>query len=194
MTRVQASENLKAIGIEEPTEEQISNYLDQLGGETKREKDRAEKYKADANRVAELEKQLEDINNQNLSDVEKAQKETAVAKEQIADLQKKIKSMETRTALAELGIVGEQAEKLINEDGAVDFAVLGQIISERETKAKSLKEKELLAGTPNPEGEGGNSDDADKLSEAESFAKDIGKTFADNNKTANDVLAQYTNL
>lgn len=60
--------------------------------------------------------------------------------------------MQRKNELANLGIVGETADKLFNEDGSVDFLVLGQIISERETTAKSLKEKELLDKTPNPEG------------------------------------------
>lgn len=190
MTRAQAEANLKAIGIEEPTSEQIDSYLNQLGGETKREKERAEKYKADSEKMVELQKQLEDLSNQNLTDIEKAQKETQNANAQVAELQKQIKAMQTTTKLAELGIVGEEASKLINEDGVLDFAVLGQIIADRESKASSLKEKEILARTPNPEG--GNKQDGEK-SDAEKVAESIGKSFAESNKTATDIIAQYTN-
>ena len=36
MTREQAKQNLISIGISEPTDEQVSNYLNQLNGETKK--------------------------------------------------------------------------------------------------------------------------------------------------------------
>lgn len=45
MTREQAKQNLISIGISEPTDEQVSNYLNQLNGETKKEKDKAAEYK-----------------------------------------------------------------------------------------------------------------------------------------------------
>lgn len=189
MSREQAKANLVAIGIENPSDEQITNYLNQLGGETKREKERADKYKADSEKMVELQKQLDDLNNANLTEIEKAQKETENANSQIAELQKQIKSFEVKAKLAELGIVGEQAEKLINADGVVDFSVLGQIITERENTASSLKEQEILAKTPNPKG--GNRQNGEKT-EAEIVAESIGKSMADSNKTATDIIAQYT--
>ena len=75
MTRNQASENLKSFGIEEPTDEQITAYLNQVNGESKKEKDRAERFKAEADKVADLQNQLDSLNNANLSEVEKANKE-----------------------------------------------------------------------------------------------------------------------
>ena len=42
MTREQAKQNLIAIGVAEPTDEQVSNYLNQVNGETKKEKDKAD--------------------------------------------------------------------------------------------------------------------------------------------------------
>lgn len=38
MTREQAKQNLIAIGVAEPTDEQVSNYLNQVNGETKKRK------------------------------------------------------------------------------------------------------------------------------------------------------------
>ena len=40
MTREQAKQNLIGIGIAEPTDEQITNYLNQIGAETKSYKDK----------------------------------------------------------------------------------------------------------------------------------------------------------
>lgn len=155
MTREQAKKNLIAFGIEEPSDEQITNYLNQIGAETKKEKDRADGYKENADKAAELQAELDRINEQNLSDIEKANKATETANNRVAELEKQIKAMQTKASLAELGIVGEQAEKLISVDGAVDFAVLGQIISDRETKAATKKEEDLLDNTHNPGGGAG---------------------------------------
>ena len=148
MTREQAKQNLVTIGVSEPTDEQITNYLNQVSGETQRERTRADKYKADADKATDLQKQLDEINQQGLSDLEKANNRTA-------ELEKQLKTMQQKQSLAELGIIGESADKLIKEDGSLDYAVLGQIITDRETKASSAKEQELLKNTPNPNGGSG---------------------------------------
>lgn len=158
MTREQAKANLVTLGVEEPTDEQITHYLNQIGGETKRYSDRADKLKADADKVAELQKQLDDLNNANLTEVEKANKDREDALNKVANLEKEIKKMQTMKALADKGIIGEDAESFFNEDGSVNFDTLGKIISERETKASAEKEKELLNGTPNPSGSSGGTD------------------------------------
>ena len=54
MTREQAKQNLISIGVAEPTDEQVSNYLNQVNGETKKEKDKADQYKAKADNADEL--------------------------------------------------------------------------------------------------------------------------------------------
>ena len=162
MSREQARENLKSFGIEEPTDEQITAYLNQVGSETKKEKDRAEAFKAQASKADELKQKLDELNNANLSEVEKANKATEDANKQIAELNKKIEQMEIKAQLAEKGIVGEDADALIGADGKLDIEVLGRIISERETASASAKEKELLDSTPSPQGKGsGGNDDED---------------------------------
>ena len=80
MTRTEAKELLIQLGIAEPTEEQITSYLNQVNGEVKSEKDRADKLKADADKATELQKQLEEINSKGLSDVEKANKAVETAR------------------------------------------------------------------------------------------------------------------
>ena len=42
MTREQAKQKLVALGIAEPTEEQVTDFLNTIGTETKKEKDRAD--------------------------------------------------------------------------------------------------------------------------------------------------------
>lgn len=186
MTREQAKINLESLGFEEVTPELITNYLNQVGGETKKEKELAEKYKSDAIRVKDLESQLEELNNKNLSDIDLAKKETEKSNSRVAELEKQISIMQRKNELANLGIVGETADKLFNEDGSVDFLVLGQIISERETTAKSLKEKELLDKTPNPEGSDKKEKDKD-----DALLSSIIKDFSGVDKTASDIVNSY---
>ena len=161
MTRLQAMENLKSFGIEEPTDEQVTAYLNQVHGESKKEKDRAEMLKAQADKADELRQKLDELNNANLSEVEKANKATEAANKQIEELNKKISQMELKAQLAEKGIIGEDADSLIGADGKLDIETLGRIISERETAAASAKEKELLDNTPNPQGSVGSTNNED---------------------------------
>lgn len=186
MTREQAKQNLIGFGISEPTDEQISNYLNQIGAETKKQREIAESYKADAEKAVELQAELDRINEQNLTDIQKANKATEVATTRVAELEKQIKSMQTKKNLAEIGITGEIAEKLINADGVIDFATLGQIISDREKAAAELKEKALLDNTPNPNG--GASGKNEK-----STAERIAAKFIGGQKQENNILSHYIN-
>ena len=153
MTREQAKAFMKdTLGIEEPTDEQVTSYLNSVNSEVKREKDRADKLKLDADRAAQLQKQIDEINNQNLSEVEKANKEKDDVIAQMNAMQKKLDRIEQLKALAEKGITGEQAEKLFSEDGKLDYEVLGQIITDRENAAKTAKEQEIANNQGNPGG------------------------------------------
>lgn len=150
------------------TEEQITSLLNQYNSDVKAKTDKA---KDDSEKVKELQAQLDALNEQNMTDIEKANTERDKALNSVADLQKQIKSMQTKTSLAELGIIGEQAEKLINADGVVDFATLGQIISDREKTAVSNFEKQNLDNTPSKQGVSGGTgeDKPDDVKNAESI-------------------------
>ena len=60
----------------EATDEQITNLLNQNNSEVARERGKADKYKSDAQKTAELQAELDRLNEQNLSDIEKANKAT----------------------------------------------------------------------------------------------------------------------
>jgi len=176
MTREDAKKNLEGFGIENPTEEQITNYLNQVNGESKKEKDRADRYKADAQKVTELQKQLDELQNSNLSDIEKANKATEEANAKIAELEKQMARANTLKSLADKGITGEDAENLIHEDGSIDFDTLGKILSDRETAAATKKEQEIANNSTNPNGGSGSSKNPDdgktedvKIAESISF-------------------------
>lgn len=190
MTREQAKALLVTLGIETPSEDQITNYLNSVNKEVKSEKDRAEKYKAEADKTADLQKQLDEINNKGLSDVEKANKATEDALKKVAELEKNIKTMQTQKELATLGITGEDADKFFNEDGSLNFATLGQVLTNREKAAATAKEKELAGNAGNPGGQGGGSTPPDKTDDVK-FAEGYGKRIAESNKATNDALASY---
>lgn len=187
MSREEAKQFLIKVGVAEPTDEAITDYLNQFNGAITKEKALADKYKADALKAKELEAQLEALNNEKLSDVEKANKATEQANKQIADLQAKIAKINLQKDLAQIGIVGEDADNLFGEDGRLNTALLGQIISNRETTAKSQLEKELLDKTPNPKGGKGDNGKSAEDALVESIAKGmVGET-----KASNDIVNAY---
>lgn len=166
MTREQARKNLEAIGIAEVTDEQISAYLNQFNGEAQNDKRVIEKLKGDSAKMVELQAKLDALNEQNLSDIEKANKATETANSRVAELEKQIKNMETRSKLAELGIKGEHLDKFYGENGEVDFSVLGQILSESKASGATERELELASKASNPNG---GSKSADVKTEAEKY-------------------------
>lgn len=186
MTREQAKANLQSMGIAEPTDEQVSSYLNQLNGEVSRERKKAEQYKADATKAQELQAQLDELNNANLSEIEKANKATEDANTRVADLEKQIKTMTLKTSLAEQGIVGENADKIVEgmASGNFDASILGQIITEREKSAVANFEKEKLKSTPNPEG---GTADLNKVSTPEKLVK----SMYEGKKQENNILSNY---
>ena len=189
MTREQAKQNLIGFGIAEPTDEQITNYLNQIGAETKGYKDKLASASDKDNRIAELEKELEKINKQNMSDIELANAERDKALSSVANLEKQIEQMITKTELAKLGITGEVADTLVSGSGKLDFATLGQIISDREKNAVSEYEKKALENTPNPSGNKGKEET--KKTEAERIAESLGKSASATGKDSEAIIASY---
>ena len=189
MTREQAKQNLIGFGIAEPTDEQITNYLNQIGAETKGYKDKLASAGDKDNRIAELEKELEKINKQNMSDIELANAERDKALSSVANLEKQIEQMITKTELAKLGITGDVADTLVSGSGKLDFATLGQIISDREKNAVSEYEKKTLENTPNPSGNKGK--DEPQKTEAEQIAENLGKSASATSKDSEAIIASY---
>ena len=182
MTREQAKQNLIAIGVAEPTDEQVSNYLNQVNGETKKEKDRADGYKAKADTADDLQKQLDELQAGNLTELEKANKALDTANKQIAELQKNNAIRDLREkAMTDFKVTAEQAKAIVKEDGSFDTAELGKIMSEKETAAAQAKEQEIAKGSTNPGGgtAGGNKD-SEKTADVENAEK---ITFGNNSAT-----------
>lgn len=174
ITREQAKKNLISIGVAEPTEEQITSYLNQIGSETQKEKDKADKYKEKADKADELQSKLDEIEQGNLSEIEAANKNLEKANQRIAELEKAQMVVNQKKVVTEkFKVTGEQADKIVKEDGTLDYDVLGQIIADKETAAAQAKEQEIANGSINPGGGnpgGGKQDDKpDDVRNAESI-------------------------
>ena len=189
MTRKEAEQNLIGFGIAEPTDEQITNYLNQIGAETKSYKDKLASVGGKDDRIAELEKELEKLNKQNMTELELERAEKDKALSSVANLEKQIEQMITKTELAKLGITGEVADTLVSGNGKLDFATLGQIISDREKNAVSEYEKKALENTPNPSGSKGK-EEAQKT-QAEQIAETLGKVASATSKTSESIIDSY---
>ena len=184
MTREQAKQNLIAIGVAEPTDEQVSNYLNQVNGETKKEKDKADQYKAKADNADELQKKLDELEAGNLSEVEQANKNLEKANARIAELEKVQAIANQRSnAASKFNVTAEQAAQIVKDDGSFDYDVLGKIISEKETAAAQAKEQEIAKGSTNPGGgtAGGNKAGADNKTNAEKIEERLISNAPKNN-------------
>lgn len=176
-------EELIAMGI---SEENADKIMADYGSAVQRANAKAEQYKTKADKADELQRQLDDLNSQNMSDIEKANAERDKALNSVTDLQNQIKTMQLKTGLAEQGIVGEQADKLIESlnGGSFDTALLGQIISEKNKTAIADYEKKNLDGTPNPDGGKGGD-------EKKSTAEKIAEKMFSGQKQENNILSHY---
>lgn len=186
MTRAEAKQNLITIGIEEPTEEQITNYLNQVGGETK-------KYKTDAERLKELEKENESLKNANLTDLEKSTKDLEKAQERIAELER-VDALRTKreNAMSKWKISKEQASQVFKDDGSFDDDALATIISEKETASAKAKEDEIAKGSFNPGGGSAGGTGKPEKTDAEKLAEAIGKSLSASNEESKTIIESYT--
>lgn len=140
------------------TDEQITNLLNKSGEEMAREKEKTNQYKAKAD---ELQTQLDELQNGNMTELEKANKALETANQQIAKLQKDNAVRDLReSAMSDFGITAEQAKTVVKEDGSFDTTSLGKIISDMKANAIAEYEKNALKGTPNPNN-GGKKDEPD---------------------------------
>ena len=153
MTREQAKQNLIALGIAEPTDDQVTNYLNKVNGEIQKEKDKAAGYKEKADKADELQQKLDEMEAGQLTEIEKANKALEAANKTIADMQKSNAIRDQReSAMTNFKITAEQAKTIVRDDGSLDYAELGKIMSEKETAAAQAKEKEIAGNQANPNG------------------------------------------
>jgi len=194
MTREQAKQVLIGFGIEEPSEEQVTKYLDSVETETKKVKEKNTSLKEKADKADDLQRELDELKAQNMTDAEKQeaerQKEKAENEKRISDLEKalaesnrKALTSEITSAFANAGLSTETYASAIkafssmpadkSEDVMKEVKTFVEGISEANKaaldNAKSEWEKTVLNNTPNPGG--GNSKNQKKDDEDSPAAK-----------------------
>lgn len=193
MTRSQAESNLKSLGIEEPTKEQIDAYLNSIGAEINGIKDKEGKAQEIINSLNEKYKaassELEQLKTANMTEAEKVQQELESYKALLAERDKTIKASRQKAELAKIGITDEYSDKFFNADGDVDFDNLGKYISKVKDESAKAKELEIANKAGKPLSGAGNPDGG--LSPQEKIAKN----YADNrplvSKGASGALAHF---
>lgn len=168
MTREEAKQNLVALGIEEPSEAQVTNYLNQFHSNRPNPQPTPQPTP-----VPQPAPAPEPTPNPEPDD------QTRALQERIEQLERENVQKDIRAYAAEKGLTGEQAESVLagfqTDYEAAKKAIdsIAQIISDKETAAATAKEQELLKGTPNPGGgTGGNpgNDKPEDVKNAESIS------------------------
>lgn len=180
-------EELIAMGI---SEENADKIMADYGSTVQKANAKAEQYKAKANKADELQTQLDELNSQNMTELEKATTALETANQKIAELEKKDTVRTQRAnAMEKFGLTAEQASKVVTDDGATDYDVLGQIFADSKKTAIAEYEKQKLDNTPNPGGTKVGSDN--EKNEAEKIAERIGKNLAGTNENAKSIVDSY---
>lgn len=199
-------EDVKKI-FPDATDDQITSFLNQSNSDVAKEKAKAQKVKEQADKAEALEKELEDLKQQNMTEAEKAelerQKEKAANEKRISDLesalatsQKEALTGKITSIFANAGMKGDayagaiKAFSNMNAEDALKEAqtfVDGISVENKNAldTAKAAWEKEALENTPNPGG-GKSGGEPEKKSEASEYAKAYSAKMCPENKPADD--------
>ena len=199
-------EDVKRI-FPDATDDQITSFLNQSNSDAAKEKAKAQKAKEQADKVEALEKELEELKKQNMTEAEKAelerQKEKAANEKRISDLesalatsQKEALTGKITSIFANAGMKGDayagaiKAFSNMNAEDALKEAqtfVDGISVENKNAldTAKAAWEKEALENTPNPGG-GKSGGEPEKKSEASEYAKAYSAKMCPENKPADD--------
>lgn len=199
-------EDVKKI-FPDATDDQITSFLNQSNSDVAKEKAKAQKAKEQADKAEALEKELEELKKQNMTEAEKAelerQKEKAANEKRISDLesalatsQKEALTGKITSIFANAGMKGDayagaiKAFSNMNAEDALKEAqtfVDGISVENKNAldTAKAAWEKEALENTPNPGG-GKSGGEPEKKSEASEYAKAYSAKMCPENKPADD--------
>jgi septal ring factor EnvC (AmiA/AmiB activator) len=199
-------EDVKKI-FPDATDDQITSFLNQSNSDVAKEKAKAQKVKEQADKAEALEKELEELKKQNMTEAEKAelerQKEKAANEKRISDLesalaisQKEALTGKITSIFANAGMKGDayagaiKAFSNMNAEDALKEAqtfVDGISVENKNAldTAKAAWEKEALENTPNP-GCGKSGGEPEKKSEASEYAKAYSAKMCPENKPADD--------
>ena len=185
MTRAEAKKMLISFGIEEPTDQQITNYLDSVSGEVQKEKLRADGLKEKADKADQLQKQLDEIEQQNMSELEREKKRAEAAEALAAERAVALTMAKVTSVFAEAGMVGDTYKGAIKafsamaeEEAIKEATAFVNGISESKKAAleteKSEWEAKKLQTTPNPGGGASQKKDEDE-SPAAKYAREYSE-------------------
>ena len=199
-------EDVKKI-FPDATDEQITSFLNQSNSDVAKEKAKNQKLKEDAEKAKALEKELEELKKQNMSEAEKAelerQKEKAANEKRISDLESALKTSQKEALTGKITSIFASAgmkrdayagaikafSNMDAEDALKEAQTFVDGISEVNKStldtAKAAWEKEALEKTPNPGG-GKTGGKPEKKSEASEYAKAYSAKMCPENKPAND--------
>lgn len=157
MTREEAKQNLIALGIAEPSDDQVTNYLNQFHNQPKPNPTPAPApTPTPAPAPTPQPNPTPEPTPGSGEDIE-------TLKNQIEELRRENVKKDIRAYAAEKGLTGEQAEKVLAgfkddlESAKAAIDSMSEIISARETSAAQAKEKEILDKSTNPGGGSGGS-------------------------------------
>lgn len=175
MTREEAKQNLIVLGIAEPTDEQVTSYLNQFHNQQKPNPTPAPTpTPTPAPAPTPQPNPTPEPTPGSGEDIE-------TLKNQIEELRRENVKKDIRAYAAEKGLTGEQAEKVLAgfkddlESAKAAIDSMSEIISARETSAAQAKEKEILDKSTNPGGGsvgsgGGKDDKPDDVKNAEQIS------------------------
>ena len=160
MTREEAKQNLIALGIAEPTDEQVTSYLNQFHNQPK------PNPTPDPTPTPTPAPAPTPQPNPTPEPTPGSGEDIEALRNQIEELRRENVKKDIRAYAAEKGLTGEQAEKVLAgfkddlESAKAAIDSMSEIISARETSAAQAKEKEILDKSTNPGGgSGGGGDD-----------------------------------
>ena len=196
VSREDAKKQLIAIGVAEPTDQQITDYLNNVNAEAVKEKAKADKYKTDAEKAAELQRKLDELEQNGLSDLEKERKAKEALEARVAELQANSFKSEAKAILKEINLEDADIEALLpgmvaGLDKLEDVqsranAYVATVNKVRETAIKEHA-KEALDNTGTPGGSSG----GDEKAEDVKFAEEIAGAFGAGSKEAEDAFKNY---
>lgn len=163
MTREEAKQNLIVLGIAEPTDEQVTSYLNQFHNQPK-PNPTPEPTPTPTPAPAPTPQP-----NPTPEPTPGSGEDIQTLKNQIEELRRENVKKDIRAYASEKGLTGEQADKVLAgfkddlESAKAAIDSMSEIISARETSAAQAKEKEILDKSTNPGGgfggSGGGGDD-----------------------------------
>lgn len=180
MSREEARQNLIALGIAEPTDAQVTNYLNQFH----------------ANRTPQPNPTPaptpQPTPNPNPEPNPAQNEEMERLRQQIAQLQSDNAKKDILAYATEKGLSGEHVANVLaaygdNVDSAkVSIDAICSIISAKETAAATAKEQEIANKATNPGGGSGGSNEKEKTN-----AEKLASKFFGEKKTENSVISHY---